>query len=112
MQKVADNIDPENREVKTSWGHWSQTEDEVNLVVQLPTGCKARNILVDNKPTFLSVSLLGNEVSVRFIWYVIMMHLISRNNLLESTQSNQLVRNCFRIKKIHIFLQIRITSVL
>ena len=78
MQKVAENVNPENREVTTSWGHWSQTEDEVNLVVHLPEKCKARNILVDGKPTFLSVSLLGEKVRSLKLPELINSDLISR----------------------------------
>ena len=64
MNKLGDNIDSESRRVKSVFGFWEQTEDEVNLVVDLPEKCRAKDISVVCTPSNLTIEILRQQVGL------------------------------------------------
>ena len=68
--QVANNVDIDSRLVKTDFGTWEQTEDEVNIVVDLlpftPSGtkCRGKDVSVVATPSTLTVAVFKQQVNV------------------------------------------------
>ena len=66
MHVVAENVESDSGQVKTDFGRWEQTEDEVNVIVDLPSNpgfkVKGKDVAVVATPTSLAVSVFKEQV--------------------------------------------------
>ena len=47
---------------KTPWGQWAQTVEDVVIEVKLQHSARARDVVCDIKPRYLSVIVAGIEI--------------------------------------------------
>ncbi|XP_063711930.1 nudC domain-containing protein 2-like isoform X2 [Symsagittifera roscoffensis] len=65
MHVVAENVESDSGQVKTDFGRWEQTEEEVNVIVDLPSNpgfkVKGKDVAVVATPTSLAVSVFKEQ---------------------------------------------------